>query len=147
MEDNIKDIIKEYQCSGCVCGSSPDDGCYESIDNDVRCEKHCAGTTIMPTMGRIFLGMPKGFNRLGYSAREKNPIKITIFETYEKLNKAWEYDMFNIPCWKHKNEKNHVFVRGLSPRISEPFLHIILEDCIDKINCLEITNNDLEEMD
>ena len=48
---------------------------------------------------------------------------------------------------EYKNEVTHTIVRGLPPRINCPFLHIYLEDCIDKINYLEITDSDIEDMD
>ncbi|RPJ70156.1 MAG: hypothetical protein EHM20_15690 [Alphaproteobacteria bacterium] len=72
---------------------------------------------------------------------------IKIFKTFHDLEKNWAYDKFNVPVWKHLNESNHVLIRGLSPRINMPFLHIVLENCMDQINCLEITNKDIAEMD
>ena len=33
------------------------------------------------------------------------------------------------------------------PRRNESFIHIFLEKCIDKINCLEISQQDVDEMD
>jgi len=33
------------------------------------------------------------------------------------------------------------------PRLNQPFLYIILEDCRSQLNCLEITNEDLKGMD
>jgi hypothetical protein len=102
---------------------------------------------IMPFPGLIFLGMPKGFNRLGSMQGQKEYLKISIFENWEHCKKEFEYDKFNIPCWKYRNSKGYIFVRGLSPRINLPFLHIILEDCLDKIDCLEITEKDLADMD
>ena len=141
-----KKSIKEYQCSGCVCGSSPEDDCFDCTDEEDQCSKHCAGTSIS-NIGRIFLGMPKGFDRLGRSGSEKNPVKIYIYKSFDELKRVWEYDFLNVPCWKYKNDKGHVFVRGMSPRINEPFLHIILEDCIDKVNCHELTPENLQGMD
>lgn len=142
MNDEIKKAIEKYQCSGCVCGSSIDDGCFVE-ENGTQCSKHCPGTTIIPIIGRIFLGMPKGFCRMGF----QNDLKINIFESFESLKKTWEYDKYNIPCWKHFNKSEHTIVRGLSPRINSPFLHVILEDCRNQINCVEITEEDLEGMD
>lgn len=49
--------------------------------------------------------------------------------------------------WKHLSKDGHTFVRGLMPRLNEPFLHIFLENCIDKIDCLEITQEDIDNMD
>lgn len=68
---------------------------------------------------------------------------------YESFNNnvKWTYDKFNIPVWKHLNSNGHTIVRGIMPRINEIFIHIYLEDCIKKIDCLEITADDINEMD
>jgi hypothetical protein len=139
MDEKVKKAIEEYQCSGCQCGS--DTSCFSKNDEtEVGCGKHHAGT-FMTGVGKLFLGMPKGFNRVGHF----ESMKINIFEKFEGCD--WEYNMWNIPCWKFKNEFGHTIVRGLMPRRNEPFLHIYLEDCLDKINCLEITQKDVEGMD
>ena len=57
------------------------------------------------------------------------------------------YDMFNIPVWKYLDEHGNTLVRGIMPRRNEPFLHIYIGNCIDKINCLEITKQNIDEMD
>ena len=106
----------------------------------IGCGKHYAGTT-GSGIGNFFLGMPKGFNRLG-SDKDLRPI---IFNTFESCNSY--YDMWNITVWKYLSKDGHTFVRGIMPRKSEPFIHIFLEDCIDKINCLEISQNDIDNMD
>ena len=60
----------------------------------------------------------------------------------------WEYDKFNVPIWKHKNENGHVIVKGIMPILTRPFIHIII-DCpdFDNIDCIEITEQDINEMD
>jgi len=135
--------VETYQCPGCVCGS--DFKCFERDDSKsvgIGCTKHCAGT-MMLGVGSMFLGMPIGFNRLG--PRPENPeqkMKLVILRNYEDF----EYDKFNIPVWKHKDEHGNTLVRGLSPRLNHSFLHVRLDDCFDKIDCLEITKEDIEEM-
>jgi hypothetical protein len=136
MKEEFKLAIEEYQCSGCVHGN--DINCYWG-DNS-GCEKHCAGTLI-PNVGVIYLGMPKGFNRLG----KYRDMSFRIYEGFEKSD--WEYDMWNVPVWKHKNKEGHTIVRGFMPRRNEPFLHVFLEDCLEKIDCLEITQEDIDGMD
>lgn len=132
METKFKNAIEEYQCPGCVVGS--DVSCFEINSNDgVGCGKH--------HVGNFFLGMPRGFNRLG----EYTKLKPNIYDTFE--SSEWKYDMWNIPVWKHLSKDRHTFVRGIMPRKNEPFLHIYLENCIDKINCLEITQEDIDGMD
>ena len=135
MKKIIKDGIEEYQCPGCVSGC--DISCFQKAEYSDGCGKHLAGT--MGTgIGKFFLGMPKGFNRLG-----DTKLGIDIFEVYTDDS----YDMWNIPVWKFRNEFGHTLVRGMMPRRNEPFLHIYLEDCLDKINCLEISQDDINGMD
>ncbi len=135
--------IKEYQCSGCVCGCGDD--CYKKCDKNLSCEKHCAGT-MATGIGTFYLGMPKGFERIG----ECKKMILNIYKNYNEKEKNWKYDKFNIPVWKYWNDTGHVFIRGISPRINAPFIHVILE-CnqkeFDEINCLEITEEDKEDMD
>ena len=91
-------------------------------------------------VGTFFLGMPTGFNRLGESK-----LDIYIYDTFE--SSEWTYDMWNIPVWKYVNKEGHTFVRGYMSRRNEPFIHVFLEDCKGKIDCLEITQKDVDEMD
>jgi len=136
MKENIKNAIEEYQCSGCVSGC--DISCFGSHVIGVGCGKHYAGT-MLSYVGNIFLGLPKGFNRLG----NFKDMKPRIFENFE----GSQYDKFNVPVWKYLTENGHTLVRGISPRINAPFIDIYLENCIDKIQCLEITESDIEAMD
>lgn len=140
MKKQFKLAIEEYQCSGCVSGS--DISCFESNKNGgVGCGKHHAGTIIFPGIGNIFLGLPNGFNRLG----KNTEMKPFIFEKYE--DSEWDYKKFNIPVWKYLNVNRNTIIRGLQARINTPFLHVFLENCIDKINCLEISQDDVNDMD
>lgn len=138
MKIETENAIKEYQCSGCIHGSNL--SCYEKESSGIGCGKHLAGT-MEPGIGFIFLGLPLGFNRLG----KYKDLKPNIYETFE--SSKWCYDKFNIPVWKYLSEKGHTFVRGFMPRLNEPFIHIFLENCVNKINCYEVTQNDLEKMD
>lgn len=140
MNTKIKNAIEQYQCTGCAFGS--DTSCYEkNILGGIGCGKHSAGTMVFPGIGRVFLGMPKGFNRTG----EQSKLKPFIFEKFE--GSGWEYDFYNIPVWKHLTKDGYTLVRGMLPRRNEPFLHVFLENCIDKINCQEVTEADIDSMD
>ena len=137
IDDVTKTAVEEYQCPGCVCGSNIE--CYEKGE-DLACGKHVAGTTVFPQIGRVFLGMPTGFNRLGVNGN----MKINIFQ---ELKDAWNYDMFNIPVWKHLDKHGNTLVRGLCPRTNWSFLHVILCDCTADIDCHEITEEMMKKMD
>lgn len=138
MKTNIKKAIETYQCTGCVCGS--DIKCFtQNSTGGVGCGGHVAGT-MLSGIGSIFLGLPKGFNRLG----KHTTLKPNIYEKFEDSD--WTYDMFNIPTWKYLQD-GHTFVRGMMPRTNSSFIHIFLEDCRDKINCIEITPDVIDRMD
>jgi hypothetical protein len=144
----IPAIVKECQCPGCVgIGSN----CFDNNGPGIQCDQHTPGTMIS-RIGQIFLGMPKGFNRLG----PDGSLKMKIYESQKSQEENFSYDKYNIPVWKYHlkgqpvsdNELTDlVFVRGLSPRINCPFLHIIVNGDIEKINCYEVTEEDIENMD
>lgn len=141
MEKKLKNAIEEYQCSGCIVGG--DISCFKKntiVPESVGCGNHSPGTMISG-IGTIFLGMPKGFNRLG----QQENMKIFMFDDFDSSEVG--YNMWNVPTWKHLNELGHTLVRGLRPRKNEAFLHIFLENCMDKINCLEITEEQISKMD
>jgi len=139
MKRKLKKAIEQYQCSGCIKGC--DISCYKkNEDFGEGCGEHFSGT-FMTGVGKIFLGMPKGFNRLGPA----ETTKIQIYNSYEECD--WKFDMWNVPVWKHLDKNGNTLVRALMPRRNEPFIHIFLENCLDKINCLEITEEDINSMD
>jgi len=138
METIIKNAIEEYQCSGCMTGC--DITCFKPNSiGGIGCGNHYAGTMIS-FIGKIFLGMPIGFNRLG----KNESLKPMIYKSFDECD--W-YDKFNIPVWKYLSKDGHTFVRGFIPRRNDSFIHIFLENCIDKINCLELTQEDIDAMD
>jgi hypothetical protein len=148
MNKKIWEAIKEYQFPGCV-SEYPTKTNVVQDGVGIEWSEHVAGTLVMPYVGTIFLGMPKGFNRLGiFDGHNKEQMNINIFENWEQFNELFihSYGKYNVPVWKYVNEKGHTFVRGLMPRLNRPFLHIILENCIDKIECYQVTDEDLEEM-
>lgn len=141
MDKKIKQAIEDYQCAGCVNGSNTKCGKFiqDTANESLRCLSHCAGTA-MSGAGRFFLGMPKGFCRLG----KDNDAVIYIFQN---LGEWSGYDKFNVPVWKYVNEKGHTFVRMFMPRLNQGWLQVFLEDCRDKIECVEITADDMKSMD
>jgi len=138
MNEKIKKIIETYQCPGCVTGG--DTSCYEKGDN-LECSKHGSGT-LGSGIGMFYLGLPKAFCRIGFIKQESFCLYI-----FENIEKGWGYDKFNIPVWKHLDKHGNTLVRGLSPRINHPFLHIFIGDYLKEIDCLEITQEDIDEMD
>lgn len=143
MDKKVSVAVERYQCSGCISGS--DTSCFkENVAGGIGCGKHLAGTMITG-IGSVFLGLPKGFNRLGHL----DNMKPTIFKSFKEFTETgWkEYNNFNIPVWKHLDKHGNTLVRGLMPRRNEPFLHIFLENCISQIHCIEISQDDINDMD
>lgn len=138
MEKNVKKAVEEYQCTGCMNGS--DTTCFKGDDMGSGCGSHYSGTMVLGGIGKLFLGLPKGFNRLG----EQKDLRPKIYQTMDEYG---GYNMWNVPTWKHKNKLGHTLVRGMMPRLNQPFLHIFLEDCLDKVDCYEVTAEDINSMD
>ena len=94
-----EDFVKEYQCPGCIVGCF-ENGCYKKEAFSVACEKHSAGT-IIGGIGTIFLGMPKGFNRLGVCKNLKIRIYVDNDEMKNTLYQYKENPKYTIPVWKY----------------------------------------------
>ena len=121
--------------------------CFSKNSNSEACAGHIPGT-FMNFIGRIFLGLPKGFNRLG-----PNGSSIEIHETYDDFLSCMgiELDKLNkytVPVWKHLTENGHTLIRHYMPRRNDTTITIILENCMDRMpNAIEITKEDIEFMD
>jgi hypothetical protein len=135
MKEEIKNAVETYQCPGCTHGSNIK--CFAPSAHGEECGKHSAGT--FTPAGRIFLGLGTGFNRVG-------PVEKFYPQIFKTLQEGM-YNKFNIPAWKHLDANGNTLVRGIMPRRNEPFLHIYLGDFRDQIDCLEITQDDINEMD
>lgn len=134
-----EEAVKEYQCSGCMSGPYPE--CYETeAGYGIGCRKHYAGTGVS-YIGKIFLGMPHGFNRLGHYD-EMKPI---IYEDF--VEEEVEFNKWNVPVWKHLDKHGNTLVRGLRPRLNEPFIVIFLGNHLGKIDCREISQEEIDGMD
>lgn len=93
--------------------------------------------------GSIFLGLPNGFNRLGVYPQ----MKLHIYESWDHLSKACEDPKFNVIIWKHLDQRGNTVLRGLRPRLNEPYLYLVLGDCRDKLPGIEISLTDAAQMD
>lgn len=134
-----EEAIKEYQCSGCIGG--PFEECYKTESGfGITCRGHLAGTIIGGGVGKIFLGLPKGFHRLGHYDK----MQPLILEDYTEEVRI---DKWNIPVWKHLDKHGNTLIRGLRPRINEPFVAVILGNHMDKIDCREISLEEIKAMD
>lgn len=136
----MKRLIEKFLCPGCVAGCAPNCESYkeETLSGWYTCGNHHPGTLILG-LGNIYLGMPKGFNRTGDLRREGKFVGVYVIP--ESLQTDDFFNDFNIPVWKTK-EAGHTLIRGLRPRINQPFLMIWeTQNNFEKIQCLEITDD------
>jgi hypothetical protein len=140
---NATEAVKNYQCPGCVSGPFPE--CFVKSSCSEGCEKHSPGTYITG-IGNVLLGLPKGFKRLGESKR----LMVNIFDNLDGFREVWGddgYDKLNVPVWKHLDENGNTIVRAYLPRVNVTTIHIFLCNEIDNIDCIEVTNDDLDGWD
>lgn len=135
-----KEYAEKYQCPGCVNGSDSSCGKHKrSLAHD-GCDANYPGT-MEAGVGSMFLGLPRGFNRLGVYP----DMKIEIYKS--DLHIADIFDKFQVPVWKTKYQGD-TLVRGLRPRKNEPFLVVIQgQSKFDTIKCREITEEERAKMD
>lgn len=135
-----EEAVKNYQCPGCA------DGCYEQCFKKNQygcgCIDHYPGTAIYPVVGKIFLGMPKGFNRIG----SNDGTKIFIYETKEQFDKEIGYNEYTVPVWKALDEHGNTLVRMYAPRLNSSHIHIFLGNYMDEIDAIDVTEK-MKEMD
>ncbi len=112
----IEAMVKEFQCAGCVVGHNTKCGKYDPqpMNNGTSCKSWVAGTTILPAVGRIALGLPKGFNRFGEG------------KLYIRLHQGTtpDWNKFNVPVWAMEKD-GFLFVRTYSPRVNATIVDVI----------------------
>lgn len=127
---NIVGMVRELQCPGCAYGPEP-----------ARCEKYtlkgeqpwgqfCAGhiaSTFVSGIGRIALGLPKGFNRLGTGPGADEPK--TVIRLYPD-GKTPPWDKFNIAVWKLL-QQDFLYVRTYAPRTNRTFVDVAQGGALD----------------
>jgi hypothetical protein len=112
--------VKEFQCPGCTIGCDGEKfeaQTYPSEDGrpGIRCSNHSAGT-FLSGVGQIFLGMPKGFSRVG--PRSDHLPEIWFFDEIP------EYDFLNIPVWGMEKD-GYLFIRVFLPRTVRNMIHVV----------------------
>ena len=137
----MSELVKEYQCPGCVNGPYPE--CYTKAEYGGGCGAHCLGTSL-GLHTPIALGLPRGFCRSGDGKTKY----IFIFDSLEQLKEQFgEYDKFNVPVWKHLDEHSNTLIRMFQPRLNYNVVHIIKGDVMDKISAnYTITAEELAQM-
>lgn len=136
MTERERELIEEYLCPGCICGSGTDCGNHKRPDGYTGCATHVLGTSILG-VGSLALGMPKGFNRPGLrepmspkpgAARSRSMMCIRVWTDGEKPD--WNH--LNVPVWAMEKD-GILFARTYSPRIEWSAVDVIdglkIDDC------------------
>lgn len=133
ISDEEKNMIEKFQCPGCSGGCDPDN-CdmfkvtrYENQFGGTfqlfYCESQSAGT-ILSGAGKIALGLPKGFDKVGAISNCLNYDKITTNIRLFLSTPINFYNYLNIPVWAMELD-GYLFVRTYSPRINVGYVDII----------------------
>ena len=113
----MSQMVEEFQCPGCVNGPYPE--CYEEDNNycpgSHRCKKHVPGT-FMFRIGKLVIGLPKGFDRMGESGFD-----VRLWDTPEKYH-GWDH--LNVPVWALERD-GYLFVRTYAPRINKVWVDVV----------------------
>jgi len=120
--DELKEMIKEFQCPGCINGCEPDECDSYKLDGTC-CDNHRLGTFVGGVSNPIALGLPKGFNKPGYDADSKPNNKMLI-RLFTCLDDYIGWDHLNVPVWALE-EDGYLFVRTFCPRINVCHVDVI----------------------
>ncbi len=126
--DSYKEMIEEFQCPGCVCGSDTLCGNFEIINKDTnRCENHVLGTMI-GFGNSVALGLPCGFNKPGIahdnSGKEPPTARNTMDIRFWLKGNYPEWNHLNVAVWALEKE-GFLFVRTFAPRINICWVDVI----------------------
>lgn len=131
------EMVDEFQCPGCIHGTDPQecpqyklnvtqDTAKSGINHTWFACENWRPSTFMGGVGRICLGLEKGFNRSGRMDFEKVYPYLRLFETDNRP----DYDRFNVPVWAM--EKNgYLYVRCFCPRNCWVFVDVIKDGKIE----------------
>lgn len=131
MNDTQREMIMNFQCPGCSADCVSCSNCdFDDLGNGMfRCSNHSAGT-IMGGVGKIALGLPKGFNKVGAVGNN-----LTEFSTNVRLvenPESTQYNFFNMPIWAME-EDGYLFVRCYCPRINFGYVDVIKGGTIEEV--------------
>lgn len=122
-------MVNEFQCPGCIHGTDPETCPKFELSDDrlggkplyFAC-KNWRPSTFMSGVGRICLGLEKGFNRTGRIEFGDNPF--SYLRLFDNPENGPDYNKFNIPVWAM--EKNgYLYVRCFCPRTCWIFVDVI----------------------
>lgn len=122
-------MVDSILCPGCINGTDPETcSKFELLDERIGEKPHffaCKNwrpSTFMGGVGRIAIGLPRGFNRTGMVEFGEKPF--TYIRLYEKPEDMPDYDKFNVPVWAMEHE-GFLYVRCYSPRNNWLFVDVV----------------------
>ena len=120
-----EEMISEFQCPGCTNGGAPASKCpaFElNSDYGHSCFSHSAGT-FMGGVGRIALGLPKGFNHMPGPTRPNGESGTTLLIRNWPEGTKPDWNRLNVPVWAMEKD-GFLFVRTLKPRTSAQYIDV-----------------------
>lgn len=120
-------MIERFQCSGCVSGCDTTCGQFKIEETHgsglgVRCIAQAPGTSLLPS-GLIYLGLPRGFNKVGARDEDKKGHKLTAIRLWTG-GTAPSWNELNVPVWAMEHE-GFLFVRTYAPRTNRGYVDVI----------------------
>jgi hypothetical protein len=130
-DEHKEDLIKEFQCPGCVCGINPGE-CekfeFLELDGHVRCEGHVAGTRLMGVRSSLMcIGLPKGFNRVA-GHKDKSEPHMRMFPK----GVVPDWNKFNVATWAMEKD-GFLFVRTFMPRVDITVVDVVEGGTMDMV--------------
>ncbi len=116
------EMVHEYQCPGCVCGSGPwtceEYKLSEQKDGPCFCENHTPGTVARPG-GLFMLGLPKGFCKVG-RRKEKGDTYVRLWQEGQRP----DWNNCNVAVWAMVRD-GVLYVRTYLPRVNLTYVDVI----------------------
>lgn len=153
MNNTQKEMIKEFQCPGCVNDCDPEELEFES--SGFKCKKHCPGTAManQASLSKIWLGLPKGFNRVPFGQNELDVLlydsleKWDEYDRHKRLDKDERMYKLNVPVWQYEKD-GYLFVKSFSPRAGYIVVDVIKgATSWDFPHTINISDRFLEDID
>jgi len=122
-------MIEDIQCPGCIHGTNPETCKSFEFHNerDFFVCKNWRPSTFMGGVGRLALGLPRGFCRTGMV--EFGDTQFTYIRLHE--TSSVEYDKFNIPVWAMEKD-GYLYVRCYSPRCNWLFVDVVKDGKLEQ---------------
>lgn len=131
-----KELVKQYQCPGCVLGYNTECGSYKVDGASAACTAHCAGTRFGgfgPT-SLVYLGLPKGFNKVGCIPHPPDSVSPNNIRIWTDISgPGWDH--LNVPVWASEDDGN-LLVRTMCPRIGVHFIDIVEGGTLEQLRAL-----------